>query len=305
MRNRKSQLHRIGPGGGKISGFTLIELLVVIAIIAILAAILLPVFAAARERARQTTCASNLKQIGVAIMQYTQDYDELEPTGDYYISSSSDPMIACEPTRNWALGGNTMGSCWMDGVAPYLKTTAVFYCPDGPPGPEYNWRQGANCNLGGGVVADNAPGCDFGYAWNNNVLFSWLWDGGSPDCSSGRSNTVTCKSCPGYETQTARPGLNLSKIVAPANVGILADRGESDRFNFLNSGGYLGGNPDPNGSPTPSSYGTNPGWRHSNGAANFLFCDGHVKAYNWPQFQVLQALDVNNLAKIWDPAVGM
>ena len=61
-------------------GFTLIELLVVIGIIAILAAILFPVFAQAREKARQATCLSNLKQIGTALMMYTQDYDEILPT---------------------------------------------------------------------------------------------------------------------------------------------------------------------------------------------------------------------------------
>jgi prepilin-type N-terminal cleavage/methylation domain-containing protein len=63
------------------NGFTLIELLVVIAIIAILAAILFPVFAAAREKARQTACSSNLKQLGLAFVQYTQDYDEQYPVG--------------------------------------------------------------------------------------------------------------------------------------------------------------------------------------------------------------------------------
>src|SRR2546428_11131003 len=70
------------------SGFTLIELLVVIAIIAILAAILFPVFARAREQARKTTCASNMKQIATATLLYMQDYDELFP------GSSTDPKFA-------------------------------------------------------------------------------------------------------------------------------------------------------------------------------------------------------------------
>src|SRR5437660_12674270 len=65
--------------GGKRSGFTLIELLVVIAIIATVAAILFPVFAQAREKARQATCQSNLKQIGLAALMYAQDYDETMP----------------------------------------------------------------------------------------------------------------------------------------------------------------------------------------------------------------------------------
>src|SRR5471032_2965994 len=69
-------------------GFTLIELLVVIAIIAILAAILFPVFARARENARRTACQSNLKQIGLAFMQYVQDYDELQPSGNSYDNSA-------------------------------------------------------------------------------------------------------------------------------------------------------------------------------------------------------------------------
>ncbi|RYX81559.1 DUF1559 domain-containing protein [bacterium] len=91
-------------------GFTLIELLVVIAIIAILAAILFPVFARARENARRASCQSNLKQIGLGIQQYTQDYDE------------SMPMCY------WLVNTNTQMS-WKDAVQPYVKSFQLFVCP--------------------------------------------------------------------------------------------------------------------------------------------------------------------------------
>jgi prepilin-type N-terminal cleavage/methylation domain-containing protein/prepilin-type processing-associated H-X9-DG protein len=94
-------------------GFTLIELLVVIAIIAILAAILLPVFARARENARKSTCQNNCKQIGTAILQYTQDYDERTPSS-WYINN----------------GGNG-GWRWMDTIIPYCKSVQIFDCPSG------------------------------------------------------------------------------------------------------------------------------------------------------------------------------
>ncbi len=87
--------------------FTLIELLVVIAIIAILAAILFPVFARARENARRASCQSNLKQIGLGLMQYTQDYDETMVMVYY----------------------GTADSAWMSTLQPYVKSYQVFVCP--------------------------------------------------------------------------------------------------------------------------------------------------------------------------------
>ena len=95
----------------KLHGFTLIELLVVIAIIAILAAILFPVFAKVREKARQTSCLSNEKQIGLAVSQYIQDNDELYCYR--YWSSATTPSIT-----------------WKNIIMPYIKSTNVFTCPD-------------------------------------------------------------------------------------------------------------------------------------------------------------------------------
>ncbi len=93
---------------GKPTGFTLIELLVVIAIIAILAAILFPVFARARENARKSTCQSNLKQLGLGWHMYAQDYDE------------------------WTVrvsGGSDQRPLWTDALQPYVKNTGVLICP--------------------------------------------------------------------------------------------------------------------------------------------------------------------------------
>lgn len=99
------------------NAFTLIELLVVIAIIAILAAILFPVFAQAREKARAITCISNLKQIGTASMMYLQDYDEVIVPSWW----GKGP--------GWSGGGYPGNQRFQDGLQPYIKNTALFNCP--------------------------------------------------------------------------------------------------------------------------------------------------------------------------------
>lgn len=112
--------------------FTLIELLVVIAIISILAAILFPVFARARENARRTSCMSNLKQIGLAMMQYTQDYDERYPTA---LPGKHDgtPQWQSQPgTPGVRFSIETVNNhrvTWMDVIFPYVKNVEVFICP--------------------------------------------------------------------------------------------------------------------------------------------------------------------------------
>ena len=103
-------------------GFTLIELLVVIAIIAILAAILFPVFARAREKARQASCASNLKQLALASMMYCQDYDEKTPA-----MRRVNPPTDNDPwTPN---NGGACYMCWADQIPPYVKNDQIFNCP--------------------------------------------------------------------------------------------------------------------------------------------------------------------------------
>ena len=143
--------------------FTLIELLVVIAIISILAAILFPVFAQAREKARQASCASNLKQIGLGILQYNQDYDEAYAMG------------------MWGTSASQTRCSWPAMIQPYVKNTAIFTCPSDTgdygktPGTisdpngcsasptgyavsyEYNYYLGGNNNQNGGVLTSSLP----------------------------------------------------------------------------------------------------------------------------------------------------
>jgi len=109
----------------KIGGFTLIELLVVIAIIAILAAILFPVFAQAREAARLTQCASNMRQIGLALLSYASDHDDGLPLRREYRLSSLNP-----PCRNGYQANNCF--TWKHMVLSYIKNADVFICPTNP-----------------------------------------------------------------------------------------------------------------------------------------------------------------------------
>ena len=119
-------------------GFTLIELLVVIAIIAILAAILFPVFAKAREKARQTSCLSNAKQMMIGFMAYAQDYDEkLTPDGTFV-----------------GFGSYPVAPFWDAIILPYIKNTQIFRCPSAADGTR-NYRY--NAVRGGSQVNPQQP----------------------------------------------------------------------------------------------------------------------------------------------------
>jgi len=129
-------------------GFTLIELLVVIAIIAILASILFPVFARARENARRASCMSNLKQIGLGIMMYVQDYDEKYPRSVF--TSAQEPPNGCW----YSSGGCTSGSpgnytwFWEQTIYPYTKSDQLYRCPSGSASSSiYSSNYGANSQV--------------------------------------------------------------------------------------------------------------------------------------------------------------
>ncbi len=129
-------------------GFTLIELLVVIAIIAILAAILFPVFAQAREKARSASCQSNLKQIMTGVKMYAQDYDEQSM---YYVWSQIRP-------GTWMT--------WMDMVNPYVKNQQLYMCPSSPKTP----TTFANCGTGQRLAST--------YCWPGWLPYTyWNWFG--------------------------------------------------------------------------------------------------------------------------------
>ena len=167
----------------KKSGFTLIELLVVIAIIAILAAILFPVFAKVREKARQTACLSNEKQIGLGFAQYTQDYDEMMPCG----------------IQQKLGNGNNSGIGWAGQVYPYIKSLAVFTCPDDSTKPP------ANTNF---KVVSYAMNQYFDVASGNNPFVASLANFDSP------ANTVAL-----VEVTNAIVNPNLSPDVSSPTAG--------------------------------------------------------------------------------------
>jgi len=122
----------------KVKGFTLIELLVVIAIIAILAAILFPVFAQAREKARQTNCLSNMKQMGTAVAMYTDDYDETYP-GAIYQGSDYGNNLGYQATH-----------AFTQTLYPYVKNWKLFVCPSTDAG--LKKYDGATSYFGNGAV---------------------------------------------------------------------------------------------------------------------------------------------------------
>jgi prepilin-type N-terminal cleavage/methylation domain-containing protein/prepilin-type processing-associated H-X9-DG protein len=233
--------------------FTLIELLVVIAIIAILAAILFPVFAQAREAARKASCQSNLKQLGTAIMMYTQDYDEVYPTG---------------------LQESWWDNTWYRVVGPYVKNIQVFRCPSDPgkdPPAAFSWAGPRLSYVANGYMLDRG-----GWRVVGVMGMAQAWMAGTTQSLAGvgrvAETVMLTERLHVWPTATTDPGnvlmwgpgafvdgqgwwqsLGSPSLIPDGTRPVLANRRDPS---------------GPNGCIIPM---------HSE-RANFLFADGHVKA---------------------------
>jgi len=277
-------------------GFTLIELLVVIAIIAILAAILFPVFAQAREKARQVSCLSNMKQLGTALLMYVQDYDEQFPSGSKLSFPNGPGTI--NPV-NYGVG-------WAGQIYPYTKSAQIVKCPD-------DSTSSVNAQNGTEALYPNS------YVFNRNIAINPA--DASMDAPAttvglaevkGDQADVTAGDEIGLSTNlplsfsAAGDGLNVLAATA-VNTAVPAVQG-----NALYDTGVLGGYSYDGTTgkivPWPTYFNTSQlKGRHSEGAVYFL-ADGHAKYFKpggvSPGFNALATTNVQDQVNYYAAGTG-
>jgi prepilin-type N-terminal cleavage/methylation domain-containing protein/prepilin-type processing-associated H-X9-DG protein len=266
----------------KRSGFTLIELLVVIAIIAILAAILFPVFAQAREQARKTSCTSNVKQIATAMLMYTQDYDETYP-----LLAARD-LAAKPPSPDFQYGS----AAWHNAIQSYINNYQVYICPDS------EYRVADPVNYFDPFWSYSMPPLaqiDGLQYWGDNYYtrgaFTAAWNGiGGAMTDNGLSLS---------KVSVGSASSALAAVAAPATMTMVAEGAWPDwgaiQYGAANSSTFFNACHVKAG--FPGSWGTAPGVqmgpfvRHlvsnktscgmltTGGQIIAAFCDGHVKAF--------------------------
>jgi prepilin-type N-terminal cleavage/methylation domain-containing protein/prepilin-type processing-associated H-X9-DG protein len=244
--------------GRKRRGFTLIELLVVIAIIAILAAILFPVFAQARDRARSAACLSNLKQMGTAWMMYAQDYDERFP-----VAQPLNVWGDCRTMKDRGAFGGWIGNLLM----PYTKNSDIFKCPTNPQFNKVNDAQGP-CGATEAIAKAQwgIPYLYTSYGYN----YVALWNRGMGDISRPADQLAI------YDAISQWTDCNYTQS---GSCGIWHER---DIPAFLTKLGI----PLHPGMKNPYAAGNWVGNSvkyvapHSN-MVNFMYADGHAKASRW------------------------